>query len=285
MVTLPFFTSAFLVQATYFGGEIRRGARSGVLAIATAMTVAAVALLFLTVAALGGIGESVLASVGLADLSAIGHPSPLTYVELAAIASGNGIAAVLISLGMVAYFLMIIPSLMLILSRIVFAWAFDGLIGESIAQVDEKRNAPTRAVVLIGVLGLGALGLLTANPDWTALVGILGLTLTFLVVSIAAIMFPYRLPEVFESSPTNSRLAGVPTMTVLGVLGSVGIGAAIVIYLLDPNSGTSWSQNPDRVLLAFGLFVAGAGLFYILRAYRRARGVNVDLAFREIPPE
>jgi hypothetical protein len=44
-----------------------------------------------------------------------------------------------------------------------------------------------------------------------------------MVVSIAAIVFPYRLPDVFESSSVNARVGGVPWMSVVGVLSLVAL--------------------------------------------------------------
>ncbi len=63
------------------------------------------------------------------------------------------------------------------------------------------------------------------------------------------------------------------------------MAAATAILLLDENSGTNWRLNTNRVLLGAGIFLAGLPLYYIIRAIQRARGVDVDLAFRQIPPE
>lgn len=287
MITLPFFTSAFLVQSTYFGGEIKRPQKNAMLGIVVALFVACVSLLLLTIAAKKGIGDATLGSFASIDPADFAHgASPFTYTEIAGIASGSGIVAFLISLGMVAYFLMIVPTLMLILSRTVFAWAFDRLIPERLADVDPRRHSPTKAVALIAALGLLAFVVLTINPSWTALVGILGLTLTFVGVSVSAVLFPYRQERAFAASPFNRRVGGIPVMTILGVLGIIGMGIGIAAYLSDPGSGTSLSQNSGRVVFAVAVFVVGVPTFFIIRwVQRRARGVNIDLAYREVPPE
>ncbi|MDP9269741.1 MAG: hypothetical protein M3P14_01975 [Chloroflexota bacterium] len=46
------------------------------------------------------------------------------------------------------------------------------------------------------------------------------------VVSIAAIAFPYRLPEVFESSPVRWRWAGLPVMSIVGAISLVACVAS-----------------------------------------------------------
>jgi hypothetical protein len=39
------------------------------------------------------------------------------------------------------------------------------------------------------------------------------------------------------------------------------------------------------VLIAIGIYLSGLLVYLISRFVQRARGVNVDLAYREIPPE
>jgi hypothetical protein len=77
----------------------------------------------------------------------------------------------------------------------------------------------------------------------------------------------------------------VPIITLVGVLSLLTMGGAVAILLLDPNSGTHWELNTNRVLLGAGIFLAGLPLFYVIRAIQRARGVDIELAYREIPPE
>ena len=63
------------------------------------------------------------------------------------------------------------------------------------------------------------------------------------------------------------------------------MAVAVANLLLDPNSGTNWHLNTNRVILVAAVFLIGLPIFYVIRAVQRARGINVDLAYTVIPPE
>ena len=88
-----------------------------------------------------------------------------------------------------------------------------------------------------------------------------------------------------ENSPYSRRIAGVPILTLVGCLAMLGFGAAIGVLLWDPGSGASLSQNPGRVALVAGVYVVGLVGWFVARAIRRAQGVDIDLAYRELPAQ
>ena len=282
---VPFFTAAFLMLSAYFGGEIKRPQRSSFLGIIGALVLGCVFLLGLTASILHGVGRETLGSLALADGASIAHPTLFTYTELAAIAADNPVIGIIITLGMLSFFLVVVPAIILVVSRSLFAWAFDKLIPEWFAEVSPKSHSPVRAVVTIAVVAFVPLIAITIDPTLTALAGILALILTFVAVCIAGVVFPYTRREVFEASPVNGRIGRVPIMTIVGLLGLVGMGLGLASYLLDPGSGTSWSANPERVMFAAGVFLAGIPLFYVIKVIRKSRGVDVSLAYKEIPAE
>jgi basic amino acid/polyamine antiporter, APA family len=55
--------------------------------------------------------------------------------------------------------------------------------------------------------------------------------------------------------------------------------------LADVNSGTSIEGSPGILTFVLTLFVVGLPIYYAVRALQRRRGVEVDLAYKEIPPE
>jgi len=141
------------------------------------------------------------------------------------------------------------------------------------------------AVLAITAVSIVSVIILALNPQLTFLVGLFGLTLTYLAVAVAGMLFPYRQRDVFEASPYNRRIGKMPVITLVGIISFLTMGGATTILLLDPNSGTNWHLNTNRVLLGAGIFVAGFPIYYLIRAIQRARGVDVELAYREIPPE
>ncbi len=55
--------------------------------------------------------------------------------------------------------------------------------------------------------------------------------------------------------------------------------------LADVNSGTSLAMNLNMVFIAIGIYLSGLIVYLISRYVQRARGVNITLAYQEIPPE
>jgi basic amino acid/polyamine antiporter, APA family len=284
MVTLPFYTLGFIFQSAYFGGEIKRARKTALRSIVVAELLAA-GLLLIGILVFRAHLSQFLYATGAGDYAKIGLSSAPQYPEIAAIASGNAVVGTLISIGMIMVFLTWIPQSMLLLSRSLFAWSFDRLLPAKLAQVNSRTRSPAVAVGLIAFLSVGAVLLVGLSPSLTFVVGLMGLTFTYVFVSIAGIAFPYRQKDTFEASPFNRRIGRLPVMTLLAVVSTAAIAIIIVILLRDKNSGTSWDLNRFRVELSLGILVAGFIVYQVIKLVQKARGVDVELAYREIPPE
>jgi len=84
----------------------------------------------------------------------------------------------------------------------------------------------------------------------------------------------------------------MPWVTALGLAGA-GFGFAMVLaFLLAPELGilgnwdfTDFPKNLWSQIIAFGIILLSAIWYVIVKWAQRARGINVDYAFKEIPPE
>jgi amino acid transporter len=181
-----------------------------------------------------------------------------------------------------------LPGQILNASRNLVAYALDGMMPRQLATVSETTHAP---VVAIGVVGLGsivALYLYVYTTFFATLTGIFGFILSFCVVSLAAIFFPYRLRDVFESSPVRWRLGGVPVMTIAGVIALAACIASGVIFLKDPLAGFhhldgSWYWA--RIFYNIAIFLSGLVVYFAARWINHSRGIDLDKRFAEIPVE
>jgi len=219
------------------------------------------------------------------DMSKTGFAFAPLYTEVAAIASGNLIVGLFITVAMLLLFILFVPQTMILLSRSLFAWSFDRLIPDRIAEVNERTHSPLNAMIVIAVISLISVVIVGTNQSLTFIVGLFGLTVTYLFVSVAGIAFPYRQREAFEASPYNARVGGIPVVSLVGVLSLVGMALISYILLNDQNSGTALAVNPERVALALIVPAIGFVAYFVIKALQANRGVNVDLAYREIPPE
>ncbi len=126
-----------------------------------------------------------------------------------------------------------------------------------------------------------ATGILSGLYDY----GTAGEFTVFLIVSLAAIAYPYRKKAVFEASDPTARMkiGGVPLITILGAISFVLSIVTIYAILLPAIGGASFLG--DLFYGIFLTFVIGAVIYAIAWAIRRSQGINLGLLETEIPPE
>src|SRR4029079_3749356 len=105
-----------------------------------------------------------------------------------------------------------------------FAWAFDRLLPEKFAEVNERTHSPVPAILL--VMGIVTLMLIwsaetTTFEPWLAL-GVLAGVVCVWIVCIAAFVFPDRRPDLYNSSPANVRGGGIPLLKIVAALSFLG---------------------------------------------------------------
>ena len=102
--------------------------------------------------------------------------------------------------------------------------------------------------------------------------GTAGTFLAFIFVAVAAIIYPYRRKDLFDSASdevAKKKFAGIPLITILGVL-SLIVSAYVVYALLAPAIGgpTGGSVLEEGVIPTF---VLGIVLYVIAYAQGAAR--------------
>ena len=94
--------------------------------------------------------------------------------------------------------------------RTVFAWAFDRLLPEKFADVNERTHSPVPAILLV-------MGIVTAMLAWSILstdfgtwlaLGVLAGVVCVVIVAVAAFAFPSRRPDLYQASPANVSSSG-----------------------------------------------------------------------------
>ena len=182
--------------------------------------------------------------------------------------------------------------------RALFAWAFDQVIPEQIAQINERTHTP---VLLLGVIAVASLPFLYAAAYTTSFFKYIALSTivgfpTFVLVGIGAILFPYKKKAAYEASVSNINFLGVPVMVFFGI-GSIAAGLFGAWLWLEypqlglPGSGKSLADQLFTTPGSGGLaliatcLIAGAIIFYLGKAWRKSQGIDLSLNYLEIPPE
>ena len=187
--------------------------------------------------------------LGFATPSAYGFVAGApAYPEIMGIASGTWVLGAVMIIGFTLGLFIWLPQTMVLISRSMFAWSFDRIMPERLSQVDARTHSPVIAIAIVTLLAIGSTAIYAFTTWFSTLSVLLGLTLTLLVTAVGAIVLPYRQREMVENSPYGGRFAGMPVLTIVGVLAVLGFAAAIAVLLWDPGSGASLSENPGQAL-------------------------------------
>jgi APA family basic amino acid/polyamine antiporter len=273
--TWVYINLVFNQSSAYIGGEVKRASRLQLWSMPLAATVSILVLLFLL-----ALGDRAL---GLKTIGQLAASQGLVFTQIAAFGSGNVLIAFLILGAFIFQSYTWLPGQIANASRNFLAYSIDGLMPKALGAVHPVYHTPVNALLLVGIGSIAALAAFVWIPSFATLVGIFGFILGFIVVSIAAIVFPYRQRALFESSAVNGRVGGLPVMSLVGFLSLVALIIEAWAFLTDPSAGLN--GRPALVWMNIGIFVSGLVIYYAARAIQRSRGVDISRRFAEIPIE
>jgi len=159
--------------------------------------------------------------------------------------------------------------------RSFFAWSFDRLMPEKLADVNERTHSPVTAILVVNAL-IAALTIWSVYSNVFQLVlGLIVLAgcLGVVIVAAAAIALPIRRPDLYRASPANVKFLGVPVLWIVATLSIIIFVALAVVstqypaLVMNGNTANFW-WTPAWF---GGLIVAGALLYYIPRFIRARR--------------
>ncbi|HET7143200.1 MAG TPA: APC family permease [Anaerolineales bacterium] len=212
---------------------------------------------------------------------------PIVAVAL----TGSPLVVLIIGIGYLLNGFQIVCNCYIGMTRVLVAMSLDRLLPEWFSKVDEKRHTPFNAHLAYFLASIPVILAYNLVPGWVGLT--LGVTFgcgyVFVVTCIAGALLPYRAKELYESSPgAQYKIGNTPMITVLGVIGGILGTLMVLAFLFAPQLGVlgTWSaDNPWPQVIAFGLILLSAVWYYVAKNSQKSKGINVDYAFKEIPPE
>jgi len=270
--------------AAYMGGEVKNPSKGMIWAVTGAAALIIGYYLLLSALVYGKIGNEFLYKYNymfnnqLDTLKTyVHHPSGPILPAFAAALTTNHWIQMTIALSGAIWLLNDIPAFFLVCSRLVFSWSFDRFFPEKFANVNDRFHSPHYAILLT-MFG-GFFGVWMAYGDtWVA-------ALDTTVLYIFAVMFgclsaavlPYIRHDIYEKSP-SIEIAGVPLMTIAGVMGFV----ANLFLLL--NAAVGMVSNLSNAFYECVWMGLGVVIFVAFWNYNRKRGVDTSKIYAQIPP-
>ena len=246
-ITWIYLELVFNQSSAYIGGEVRRPGRVQIWSMPAAAVISTGGAMLLVWMLQRTAGTTFLGALSYNNGAALHFSTAPTYSEVASYATGNAVVAFLLCFAFIFWAYSWLPGQILNASRNLLAYGIDGVMPSWLANVNERRHTPVNALTVMGLGSIGALWLYT-RPDspFKTLTGIFGFILSFCITSVAAIVLPYRQRKIWENSSVNWRLAGIPVMSIVGVLSLIAAGFMGWDYLHDPLSGITCDADRRR---------------------------------------
>jgi amino acid transporter len=195
----------------------------------------------------------------------------------------NSAFQIVLILLMSLWFFGFVGNLFLGSTRVMFAAAYDRILPDAVAEVSPKRHVPLVALVLMLLpsVGLSALYAYWGKFSTYTLDAVLVVAVSYLVTAIAALILPWRKPELWRASPASRyKVLGVPLVPVAAVI-TIGL---FVYNLYEWLSNSVYGVNShDSLLFMALLYVLAIVIYSVARIVRRRQGIDVGLINKEIP--
>jgi basic amino acid/polyamine antiporter, APA family len=202
------------------------------------------------------------------------------------IMTGSTILNVLMALSFFLWHFLLLFVIAMICTRNLFAWSVDRIAPDALTKVDPRFRTPWVATLVIIACAEILLALYVFTTIFQEVSNYIVLfSIAFWIASFAAILLPYRRPEIFATAPdyVQRRVGGIPVITLLGI-GNL-ILFSMVLYSAFKLPAFSGPTGSEAVLFVIGVYVAGIVWYLVARVLNKRRGVDLDLLYREIPPE
>ncbi len=275
---------------SYFAGEYKQATKSLKIGMVSGFGIASaviIALTFLTASTMG------IPFFNYVALNGWGSTIPVSagegYIAWAGVmALGIPAMAVLISLLNVGIQMVAGPLSLAIPSRVILAMSFDRILPEKLAYVNPKLQTPLLASLValgIGVFFEVAILLLGLSISTIALIAVLFIY-QFLQATVSATVAGFRgIPGVSLSEKERKELK------VFGSIASIILAISVVIAI-----GYSFVNPTYLSMVLAGDLAVNVGLiavipllglltYFLSKRLREKEGLDLNVVFREIPPE
>ncbi|MEO0726601.1 MAG: APC family permease [Bacteroidota bacterium] len=257
------------------GGEARRPQRNLPLAIAIAVLGVGTYYFLFTAAVYHVVPWPFVAEEALAkDISA---PGLLSYV----LSPGWSVAIIL---GAAIALINDLPAMLLSVSRLMFAWAEDGIFPKGVARIHPRYQTPHIALLASG--GMASIGILGSHLAGDFFLGIdimvTAMLVNFLLMCITVISLPHYNPALAKEVAVFKNRS---LQLVLAISGAVLLLVFLIVHTTKDLQAEvdAWYFHSTWVwLLVLGL--ASLIFGWKLRQLKQS-GASVSEAFKQLPPE
>jgi basic amino acid/polyamine antiporter, APA family len=296
LTAVPFMVLNYngVLYSYYVGGELKRPGRTYIYASVISIALLIVVWVGVWLLMLNTVGLDFMqsqAKLGATDSTAYGAITSLQSsaggLGYGLVLSGDPISKILIGIAVPSAELAVDLAFVAVITRVLFALAFDRLLPIGLAKVSERGAVPTNAII-VAVAGGIVFALLAAFLNLANIVANLALFVALIILAggVAATALPFRRPDLILKPGAKDlpKVAGIPVPAVWGALTSILALIVIILIIAHPEVFGAFSVSSVVTLV----LVLGAGpVIYLIARQVRLQQSSIDLrlAMRELPPE
>ena len=177
-----------------------------------------------------------------------------------------------------------LPAMLLAVSRLVFAWAEDGIFPKFMGRIHPRLHTPHMALVVGGIMAsIGVLGSHFAGDFFLGIdIMVTSMLVNFLLMCITVITLPLRNPEI---SKMVSVLPQRNPQLILAWLGTILLTGFLIVHIFKDltSQAEAWYFHSTPIWL---IVMALASLIYFRELNKlKKSGVDVNQLFSKLPPE
>src|SRR6202162_3626476 len=296
LTAVPFMVLNYngVLYSYYVGGELKRPGRTYLYASVISIGLLIVVWVGVWLLMLNTVGLDFMqsqAKLGATDAPAYGAITSLQSsaggLGYGLVLSGDPISKILIGIAVPSAELAVDLAFVAVITRVLFALAFDRLLPIGLAKVSERGAVPTNAII-VAVAGGIVFALLAAFLNLANIVANLALFVALIILAggVGATALPVRRPDLILKPGMKevSKVGGIPVASLWGAATSVLALIVVILIIAHPELfGAFTVSSVVTLVLVLG---AGPVIYLIARRLRlQQSSIDLRLAMRELPPE
>jgi basic amino acid/polyamine antiporter, APA family len=280
-------TAIYSYWSSFVGGELRQASTiktSNTMALGGVIPLALVAIF--TWIFFHGFGSDFLRAANGGGLPAKIAVPGTPFFYLSSIAVGSTVFAVIVFVLYIVFWPLITYISSLQPTRAIFALSYDGILPKGVTRVN-RYGCPWVALLIALLMSAAVFiwAVFNATGFFEILVyAVLVQLLAMGIVGITAVVAPYLRPELYRASASQKSVAGIPLVSIAGVGAILACAFVWWAYLHYDQLGTN-AHTTKLLWWTVGPAVLGFVFYVVAAAYKKARGTDITLVYREIPPE
>ncbi len=177
-----------------------------------------------------------------------------------------------------------LPAMLLAVSRLMFAWAEDGIFPRFVARVHPTRHTPGVAILLSGLMASAAiLGSHLAGDFFLGIdILVTSMLVNFLLMCVSVLALPHRNPELAREVRVVQRRGAQVAIAVAGI---ILLGTFLLVHVWKDLSTpqVAWYFHSTPVWI--GVMALASAIYAWELGKLRRRGIDVAARFSSLPPE